>query len=92
MKPVPNASVRARPRPSVMLLCGVAPLVALILLIAYVQALHVAVQRGEDLRRVQRAGGAMSSAGTSALGQPEPGSDAQANNRDGRVSRAVRAS
>jgi hypothetical protein len=92
MKPVPRLVARARTQPLLMLLCGVASIAVPILLSAYVDTLNVAVQRGEELRRVQRAGGVMSSADAVPGRQPDSQSDAQASSVAGRVSRAVRAS
>jgi hypothetical protein len=92
MKPIPHLAVRARTHALSMLLCGVSSIAATMLLFAYVEALQVAVQRGEELRRVQRTGGVMSSAGIAPASPLDSRGDAQASSLAGRVSRAVRAS
>jgi len=92
MKSVTRLATHARARPLFMLLCGVASVAAPAILFVYVEALNASVQRGEELRRLQRAGGSMSSAGIIPFRHVVKPDDAQTNSAAGRVSRAVRAS
>lgn len=87
MKPLAKFFDTARTRPMFMLVCSVAIVAAPMLLSAYLDVLDIAVQRGESLRQLQRAGGAVAS-GSSDAKPPA----AQFISNAGRVSRAVRAS
>jgi hypothetical protein len=92
MKPVSRLIARARTQPLLMLLCGVASIAAPMMLCAYVEALDLAVQRGAELRRVQRTSAATSSADPAPVQQFDSRVDGQADSVAGRVSSAVRAS